>query len=268
MHLLNLSGILIEKTILPSSYLERDVIIDFYLPKNVTDPTQMTLLLINDGQNMKELGLASILEEHYGANPSSPLLCAAIYAGEERKMEYGTAHKADYKGRGAKAKAYTCFIIRELIPFIQEYYFVDNFKEKAFAGFSLGGLSAIDITWNHPEIFSKVGVFSGSLWWRTKSLEDETYSDYADRIMHTQIRKGPLKPGLKFFFQAGAGDEHMDRNNNGIIDSIDDTLDLMKELKNIGYTDQDITYHELEDGKHDVATWAKMMPVFLEWIVE
>jgi hypothetical protein len=61
-------------------------------------------------------------------------------------------------------------------------------------------------------------------------------------------------------------DEIRDRNKNGIIDSIDDTLDLMKELEAKGYSpENDIRYLELKDGKHDVPTWARAMPEFLKW---
>jgi enterochelin esterase-like enzyme len=61
-------------------------------------------------------------------------------------------------------------------------------------------------------------------------------------------------------------DETKDRNNNGIIDSIDDTLDLIKELETKGYQrEKDIFYLELPDGHHDVATWGRAMPVFLKW---
>ena len=83
--------------------------------------------------------------------------------------------------------------------------------------------------------------------------------------MHKQIKKGPYRPGLKFFFECGACDESADRNNNGIIDSIDDTLDLIKELKQKGYSDADIEYLELADGRHDVSTWGRAFPYFLQW---
>ena len=99
----------------------------------------------------------------------------------------------------------------------------------------MGGLSALDIVWNHPDKFRKAGVFSGSLWWRSVDQTDKDYDDDKHRIMHQVIRNGVYHPGLKFFFQCGNMDETMDRNNNGIIDSIDDTLDLIKELMNKGY---------------------------------
>ena len=64
----------------------------------------------------------------------------------------------------------------------------------------------------------------------------------------------------------GTHDETSDRNNNGIIDSIDDTLDLIRELEAKGYQRKtDIEYLELADGRHDVPTWGRAMPAFLQW---
>ena len=266
MHDVNLSGILVENILIESAPLQREVIVDVYLPRSVPDPSQMSLLLINDGQNMEELGLESILERMYAEKTIEPLLCVAIHASEDRKMEYGTAGEPDYKGRGVKAGLYTSFIFDELLPFLRNKYLVPSFKEKAFAGFSLGGLSALDIAWTHPSEFSRVGVFSGSLWWRNLEQEDESYSDDQHRIMHQRIREGGYYPWLKFFFQCGNMDETKDRNANGIIDSIDDTLDLIKELEAKGYDpEKDIHYLEMKDGHHDIPTWGRAMPEFLKW---
>jgi hypothetical protein len=38
----------------------------------------MSLLLINDGQDMKDMGFEKILEQLYGEQSIEPLLCAAI----------------------------------------------------------------------------------------------------------------------------------------------------------------------------------------------
>ncbi len=266
MRSVNVSGILVENIILASAYLQREVKVDFFLPKNVVDPAAMSLLLINDGQNMEELGLESILSELYKENEIRPLLCVAIHANKDRKHEYGVAGHPDYLGRGGRAGLYTSFIRKELIPFIKKTYVLDSFREKAFAGFSLGGLIALDIVWSHPKEFTKVGVFSGSLWWRNIDQAEERYDDDKHRIMHQRIRHGFYHAGLKFFFQCGNMDEMMDRNNNGVIDSIDDTLDIIKELEAKGYNrEKDIYYLELPDGKHNVPTWGRAMPEFLKW---
>lgn len=261
------SGILVENTSIESTFLGRMVDVDFYLHRSVFDHSESKLLLINDGQDLIKMDFESIFEKLFGAaDPLEPLLCVAIHCGPERKMEYGVAGKPDYKGFGAKADLYTLFIMNELLPFIKERYSVTTFKEKAFAGFSLGGLTALDIVWNHPNDFSKVGVFSGSLWWRNIDQHDEEYDDDKHRIMHQQIRNGYYFPWLKFFLQCGNKDETKDRNKNGIIDSIEDTRDLITELEKKGYSSEnDIYYLEMPDGKHDVATWAKAMPVFLKW---
>ena len=171
----------------------------------------------------------------------------------------------DYKGRGNKAAAYTNFVMKEVIPFIKETYLIASFKEKSYAGFSLGALSAMDIVWNHPAEFSKAGAFSGSFWWRDKAQEDADFDEEKHRIMHRQVREGAHYPWLKFFFEVGTQDETADRNNNGIIDAIDDTISLIDELKKKGYTDKDIQYLELKDGRHDVPTWARAFPDFLKW---
>ncbi|HTN07662.1 alpha/beta hydrolase [Agriterribacter sp.] len=265
MALVNQTIVAVKKYVLPSRFLRRDVRIDFFIPVMSAKENEMSLLLINDGQDMEELGLVDLLAGLYRKNEIRPLLCVGVHCGDDRKNEYGTAAVKDYKGRGAKAGLYTQFILDELFPFITAESGITVFKEKSFAGFSLGGLSALDIIWNHPESFVKAGVFSGSFWWRTRGL-DEGYIEDTDRIMHAQIRKGNYSPWLKFFFETGTLDETEDRNKNGIIDSIDDTIGLIAELEHKGYNRlTDIKYLELTDGRHDVATWAKAMPEFLKW---
>lgn len=261
----NVPEILPETILLPSRFLQREVQLDLYIPHVPANSNQLSLLLINDGQNLAELGLPMILEELFANEMMKLLVCVGIHAGEERKMEYGVAKEPDYLGRGAKAGLYTSFIIEELLPALQFKFSGFSFVEKAFAGFSLGGLSALDIVWNHTEQFNRVGVFSGSLWWRSLDQDDPEYKDGEHRIMHQQIRNGQFEPGLKFFFQCGNKDETKDRNGNGIIDSVDDTLDLIKELKEKGYPDKDIFFLELPEGRHDIPTWSQAMPLFLKW---
>jgi len=258
--------ILTDEEHIISRYLEREVTVEFFLPKNSLPTSPLNLLLINDGQDMGKMNFSAILENLYENELIEPILFVAIHAGMERRMEYGMQQVKDYKGRGAKAGLYSSFIFEELLPFTRSKYNFLSFKEKAFAGFSLGGLSALDIVWNHPEEFSKAGLFSASLWWRSIDQNDKTYDDDQHRLMHQQIRNGNYFPWLKFFFQCGNLDETKDRNKNGIIDSIDDTLDLIKELVAKGYDrEKDIAYLEFADGHHDVPTWGRAMPEFLKW---
>jgi enterochelin esterase family protein len=253
-----------NKIILDSELLKREVICDIFMPDELDHTQPCNLLLLNDGQEAENVELKQTLQNLYDANSIKPLVVVAIYAGDERLQEYGVAGRPDFKKRGSKAGLYTQFIKTELLPAIAELIPVPHYETVAFAGFSLGGLSALDIAWNNPEPFNKVGVFSGSLWWRSREL-GKGYTD-ADRIAHAMIRETEGKPALKFWLQTGTKDETADRNRNGIIDSIDDTIDLIKELENKGYKrPEDIGYIELFGGSHDAATWAKAMPKFLVW---
>lgn len=256
---------IIEKTItINSTLLKREVTLTLLIPDEQEIAEPLNLLLLNDGQELENLALSQTLEQLYNTNRIKPLLVAAIHAGEDRLQEYGVAGRADFKKRGAMADNYTQFIINELLPQIKLQTGIHEFESTAFAGFSLGGLSAFDICWNNADVFDKVGVFSGSFWWRSKDLA-KGYTDN-DRIAHALIRETEDKPCLKFWLQTGTKDETSDRNKNGIIDAIDDTIDLIKELEAKGYSrPADIQYVEVVGGSHNTETWGRVMGKFLCW---
>ena len=251
--------------------LKRTVHLDVVLPSNYHVSNQIyPVLYLNDGQDLGRLKMVAVLDSLYRKQIIHPFILIAIHAGD-RIQEYGTAAQADYMNRGSKAGLYTNFVLTELLPYVKKHYRVSVDPAKSvFAGFSLGGLSAFDIVFHHPERFSRAGVFSGSFWWRSKSTEDG-YRDETDRIMHDLVRKGTYNKQLKFWFETGTDDETSDRNNNGIIDSIDDTTDLINELVKKGYQRDsqgqlhDIRYVEIKGGKHNQETWSEIMPDFLTW---
>jgi enterochelin esterase-like enzyme len=85
--------------------------------------------------------------------------------------------------------------------------------------------------------------------------------------MHKIVRSTDSKSNQQFWFQCGTEDEKADRNNNGIIDAIEDTLDLIQELETLGFErNKDVAYFEVEGGKHDEETWSNAMPEFLKWM--
>lgn len=247
-----------------SVFLKRDVIFDLILPAVLDLNQKCPVLYMNDGQDYDQLGIEEILIDFYNKTNKN-LIYVGIHTNEFRLREYGTSYIPDYKGRGDLATNYMQFMISEMVPHIvKKFPAYDLPTQNTYCGFSLGGLSALDICWENPHVFSKIGVFSGSFWWRDKSYE-EGYTDDQDRIMHNKIRNSEHKNGLKFWFECGTNDEKADRNNNGIIDAIEDTLDLIKELKLKGYSENDIKYVEVEGGEHNFNTWKKVFPRFLEW---
>lgn len=250
-----------------SAALRHRVKLEILLPPWYEETPQFSfkLLILNDGQSLHKVKVREALMKLYLDNTIPPIIVAGVHA-HNRMHEYGVAGVPDYKSRGDKAAKYSRFVVNELVPLLKKNFrILDGPEHMAIAGFSLGGLSAFDIAWNYPHIFGSAGVFSGSFWWRSKGYS-EGYDDSSDRIMHKMIRSTDSKSNQRFWFQCGTQDELSDRNNNGIIDSIEDTLDIITELENIGFVrDKDVTYVEVENGRHDEATWASIFPEFLDW---
>src|SRR6202012_3301244 len=124
-----------------SEVLKRDVECTLLIPDDneITEP--LNLLLLNDGQELPNLGFKETLEDLINSNRIKPVLAVGIHANEDRLQEYGTANKPDFKKRGSKAALYTAFITKELLPAINKLTGIEKFNITAYTGFSLGGLS-------------------------------------------------------------------------------------------------------------------------------
>lgn len=250
-----------------STFLKRKVAFRLVAPPSYTKAEhKFPVLLMNDGQDYTNMHLEKILTTAFSAKNIIPFVYVGIEANENRVQEYGTSVSEDFKGRGSKANDYSDFIIKEFIPFLQQEFKTSiNGLDWVYCGMSLGGLSALDIVLNYPNHFKKAGVFSGSFWWRNKAYVKKDMADRS-RIILEVIKNTKPAHHLKFWFQCGTEDETADRNSNGIIDAIDDTLDVIKELKLKGYkTPEAITYKEIIGGKHDLQTWAQAFPNFISW---
>jgi enterochelin esterase-like enzyme/uncharacterized damage-inducible protein DinB len=259
------AGTRLCREIVASSFLGRDVEVSILLPPASAAVVPYPVLYLNDGQDLERLGLQATLDTLYTSGAIRPFVLVAPHANEQRVQEYGTAASADFNGRGSLAGAYSEFVLKELLPFAQANYQASAEPTEAImAGFSLGGLSAFDLVWHHPDHFTRAGVFSGSFWWRQRAV-GAGYTP-ADRIMHGLVRAGQLHPSHQFWLQTGTLDERGDRNENGVIDSIEDCLDLIEELRKTGLdTQQALRYVQIEGGHHHPDTWGRVMPDFLIW---
>ncbi len=229
------------------------------------DKSSFNLLLLNDGQDLEQLRVKKIMDSLNSKKLLQPLVVVAINA-FDRMQEYGVAGYPDYQNNGIAAEKYAAFIDDELISFIKKNSGVRKFNSITIAGCSLGGLSAFDVAWDHADKIDKVGVFSGSFWYRDKDSKDADYSDDKDRLIINKIRSSRKRPHLKYWFYAGDQEETSDRDKDGIIDVVDDTKDLVDLIKskNVCPPD-DIVYTEFREGKHNYETWSAVFPQFLLW---
>jgi iron(III)-enterobactin esterase len=250
-----------------SGYLANPRTIELFLPPEYTlpQPPRLNLLILNDGQESDALGLPATLAALHHARQIAPLAVVAIHATQDRMLEYGTTGVANAFGQGRLADAYTRFLTTELLPDIQQRLpLLGGPAATAVAGFSLGGLMAFDLAWVHPELFGRVGVFSGSFWWRTDN--GSTRARVLSRIAHRKVRSAPTLPAIRAWLQAGTADEESDRDGDGVIDAIQDTRELIDAMAERGYhRGRDLVYREIAGGRHDCATWAQVLPEFLVW---
>jgi enterochelin esterase-like enzyme len=240
-------------------------IIDVYLPRGyATHPADAyPVLYANDGQDMEAVDLAEILDSLQRTDRMAPVILVAIHA-LERVQDYGTAHIPNAQGLGARADHYGQFLIAELRTLIEARYRVERgAAHTAIMGWSLGGLSAFDLAWRHPDRFGMVGVFSGAFWWRTDDRDVTTRQ--ASRIMHRRIRETPGHPTLRMWFETGLDDEAADRDGDGVIDAVQDTEELIAELEKKGYHRGSDMVHLTVAGRHDLPTWKRLLPEWLVW---
>ena len=224
------------------------------------------VLYFNDGQDMPAVHMAETLTRLIGHGAIEPLIVVAVHATRDRLQEYGTAGIPNARGLGRKARKYSFFVLDDLMPSInRRFRTLPGPVNTAIMGFSLGGLMAFDLAWNHPDVFGAVGVFSGSFWWRTNDAD--THARQESRIMHRRVRDADSPGYLRMWFQAGTDDEREDRDNNGVIDAIQDTTELMDELALKGFRPGlDMMYVQVTSGQHNLATWGFVLPYFLQWV--
>lgn len=245
---------------LASKFLNRTVIVDVYRSHKTNNQPVFFFL---DGQDVRTMAIGA-LQQQLTAEGFPPFTVVGVHANESRMWEYGTLSRADYADRGNRAPETAQFILEELMPFLQKRYNISQeANQNHVAGFSLGALVAFDLAWHYPQMFGTTGIFSGALWWRSRPFNKKLPD--ANRILHDQVSHARQLPPIRYWFQAGTKDEDGDRNQNGIIDAIDDTLQLMALLRQKGQAENDLHYLEIPDGRHEPATWAVAMPDFFRW---
>src|SRR6056297_1059064 len=166
-----------------------------YLPPSydLKDDKHYPVLYIQDGQNIfdpEESYSGTAWDLHKTAdymirkNLIEEIIIVAVdHMEEERLNEY--AHQDGfYKGQKVKARGYEYenFLIKELMPFIEDKYRLKKGAEnRAIMGSSMGGLVSFNIALRKKNLFSKIAAMSPSLWWGSSSALDKlkTY-DYSD----------------------------------------------------------------------------------------
>ena len=280
----------------PAAFAPDPLRVDVFLPAGYDPgaPIGYPVLYLNDGQDADEVALARTLEDMTAAGTIRPLIAVAIHMPPDRMGAYGLSDRAagnpivaqtKYGPVGQRAHAYSEWVAHALVPEIDARFHTRATPDaRAILGWSLGALNAFNLGWQYPELFARVGAFSPSFWLSADRSDVDAIqrTRLAQRLVDSSRPRG----GLELFFAVGDAEETDDRDSDGLIDALDDTRDLIagygvagdprvKGLAQLGYginldhagrpTRAPVALYVMDGGRHDQASWRRMLPVFLEW---
>ncbi|MFC4762712.1 alpha/beta hydrolase [Dyella koreensis] len=253
------------------------------------------VLYANDGQDMGAVGLSSTLAALYRDRLIEPIIVVAVDMPPDRAGAYGLSDRKQARSVvgdsrigpiGTHAQDYTQWFVTRLVPAVDARFRTQRTPEgRAVLGWSLGGLHAFNLAWQYPELFGRVGAFSPSFW-LAKDRSDGLSIDRTRFALH-MVDASRRRPSLKLWFSVGSAEETDDRDHDGVIDAIGDVRDLiegyripgggqLRGLRQLGYRvdmdyaqhpsrQADVAFYLLDEGKHNQASWAMVLPPFLQW---
>jgi len=222
------------------------------LPHNYYTNTQRRypVLYMHDAQNLYGYGpfgswhIDKSLEHLTSAGLGDIIIVAIEHAAEFRIEEFMPYKHKDISGQAGKT--YSEFVSTELKQTIdRQYRTLPDRKHTGMGGSSLGGLITIYAGIMFPHIFSKLLIFSPSLW-----AAPRIYFDAAKYL-------SPCVSDI-YLYAGGAESKFM----------VPNTTRFKETLESQGQKSQGLTFKLSIDpsGQHNEARWAKEFPLALKWL--
>ena len=227
--------------------LNRERQIRVYVPENyVSSDKKYPVLYMHDGQNLfddatsysGEWGVDESLNEL-----SMDLIVVGIDNGGDKRMnELSPWENKDFGV--AEGKEYVEFIVKQLKPFIDNNYrTLSDRNNTAIMGSSMGGLISHYAIYEHPEIFSKAGIFSPSYW-------------YSDSVFSfTENKNGPKDSRLFLLVGEKEG-----------ADVVSNTQKMYAQIIESGHHNAAIKIVIDPEGEHHESFWRKHFSDSVQWL--
>lgn len=167
-----------------------------------------------------------------------PVIIVGIYNTPARMEEY-TWYPMDLDGEmhGGQGANYARFMVEELKPLIdRKFRTLPDREHTAVMGSSLGGLISFYLGKNYPQVFSKIGMMSPSIWWKDRqAIADEKR----------------LSPDLKIWVDIGTQEGQQPEV------MLQDAKDFVAGLEQLGYQHfKNLAFHIAPGGTHSEQSWA------------
>lgn len=225
-----------------------------YLPPDYALTTQRyPVIYMQDGQNLfdnaasfsGEWGLDESMEQLFAGGDNGAIIVGIDNGGISRLDEYSPWVNTQYGG--GEGEEYVSFLVNTLKPHIDSVFRTEPGRDyTAIGGSSMGGLISLYAGIEYQEIFSKILVFSPSLWFSQESFN------------HVQAQ-GKQFP-MRIYMMCGAPE------GNG---SVETDMNLMyNTLIGAGFTVPEIKVVVKADGQHSEWFWKREYPDGYQWLFE
>lgn len=216
-----------------SQYLEEEMTLKVYTPENFSPLYKYHFCIMQDGNDYFQMGRAATLSDQLHTDEK---IENTIFIGIHYNDKYDRQDK--YHPNGKKQAAYVNFLIREVVPFLDEElpgYYMGN--GRTLAGDSLAGTLALMTAVKFPNIFGNVIM----------------QSPYVDEHVMEVVQSAKDFSSLTIYHTIGTKESKVETTNGEQKDFLEPNKELRDYLnrKPLRYT-----FHEL-DGDHTWGTWQK-----------
>jgi predicted alpha/beta superfamily hydrolase len=239
-----------------------------YFPTSYDNNKKFDVLYMHDGHNLfdKESSYCGVvwdvhttldkIEKQYHRNvivvgiDCDPVYRLSEYSpwkNENLEKEFPVEKGTPNGGEGTQ---YIEWLVNSLIPFINNKYRTTNVNY--LAGSSMGGLISLYAGYKYPEVFTKIGAFSPSIWFAKKEIFEFIDEHYCNN--------------LHVYLDIGSNEFHSNEKDGYIDRYCSDAKEMESYLRNKGSKDVKFV---LEIGaKHNEAAWARRFPIFIKWLLD
>lgn len=215
-----------------------------YLPPSYGHGKQRyPVMYMHDGNNLFDPQTAAFqvewnVDEHMERLSQTrnlpELIVVGIYNTRERNQEYTWLPRATEEGfEGGDGPRYARFLVEELKPAIDAHFTTRPEREATgVSGSSLGGLISFYLGLYYPDVFSKIGMLSPSVWWQHECLL------YSARQLSTD---------LTLWVDMGTEESTLEK-----------VRAFVEQLRHQGFSDGlNLLYTEAAGAGHNEAAWAQ-----------
>ncbi|MGC3979398.1 MAG: alpha/beta hydrolase-fold protein [Paludibacteraceae bacterium] len=239
----------IEKIIIHSKSLDREMTILVYLPSDYDEKESLSTLYFLHGRSGDEnilinADLNTVTDRLIENNEidSMIIVCPNIKNGRGLNSSLNCKDVKDLFGRVINIGMYEDYFINEVIPMIDiRYKTIKNRNGRFIGGISAGGYSALHNGFRHPELFSKIGGHMPAIELKLEE-EDKAYfqnQDNWEKYDPIKIAEQMKCTNLKVYLDAGDKDERAFYDGCSILNKI---------LKRKGIDSQNYVY----EGHHNI----------------